>query len=152
MRKAWTTKDAGAITGATTSQLDHWDATDLLWPSLHRPRTDGGSMRLYGIEDLMEMRVLVELRRQGLTLQRIRLGLAYLRFRLPEIRRPMKELVLETDGHTMFAVIGEDEVVDTLAAGQQVVCRVALGPILQELGSLSLGRPCHGPTEEVGAA
>ena len=127
----WRTKQVRTITGASLRQLQYWDETDVVHPSANRPASDGGSMRLYSFDDLLQLQVLVAMRVQGLSLQRIRRGLVYLRFRLSDIKQPLRELVLQTDGETMFAITG-GEAIDTLDNGQHV-CRVALGPIIEDL-------------------
>ena len=132
MRAIWTTRAASQVSGASLRQLQYWDETDVVQPSLSRPASDTGHLRLYGFQDLVELRVLVAMRKDGLSLQRIRRGLIYLRFRMPSVGRPLREMVLQTDGQSMFALVGEGDVIDTLSNGQHV-CTVAFGRIIDEL-------------------
>jgi DNA-binding transcriptional MerR regulator len=78
-------------------------------------------MRLYSFTDLIQFKVAKFLRDQGLSLQKIRKSLNFLRRHLPEIERPLVQLRFLTDGETIFVLTNKDrEIIDTLKKGQYV--------------------------------
>ena len=108
--------------GIPVSALHYWDRSDLLKPSL-RPATGRGSRRLYSFTDLVQLLVISRLRELGLSLQRIRRCLLFLRRKFPHLEAPLAELSLVTDGEAIFLLTDEpDKVLDTLR--QQMVWSV----------------------------
>lgn len=106
----------------SVSALHYWDRSDLLKPSL-RPATGRGSRRLYSFTDLVQLLVIARLRELGLSLQRIRRCLSFLRRKFPHLEAPLAELSLVTDGEAIFLLTDEpDKVLDTLR--QQMVWSV----------------------------
>ena len=72
----------------------------------------------------------MRLRDTGLSLQRIRQGLEYLRqFK----RRPLRDVVLITDGKDLFEKRKGDQLVSVLNGGQMAFSVVFLGRIPEEL-------------------
>lgn len=120
------------ITGLTYRQLDYWDRTHLIKPSLHEA-TGIGSTRLYSFADLVQLRVAYVLREKGISLQKLRKCLAYLKKHAPEIEQPLAQLRLLTDGESVFVLTKDPRVmVDTLRGGQ-LVWSLALGEIVAEV-------------------
>lgn len=97
------------MTGATQSQLRYWDKLRLVQPSIQS--TDGrpGKRRKYSFRDLVMLRVVVTLKANGLSLQRIGRAWNYLRRQGVDPR----DVKLVTDGGTVFAV-EPDNLVDLL--------------------------------------
>ncbi len=68
-----------------------------------------------------------------ISLQKIRKPLALLRRNFPEVKAPLAELRLVTDGETLFLVDRDpSRIMDTLQGGQ-FVFSLALGEIIEEL-------------------
>jgi DNA-binding transcriptional MerR regulator len=108
----------------SASALNYWDRTCLLKPSV-RPAAGRGTKRLYSFRDLIQILVVFRLRGLGLSLQRIRKCLDFLRRRFPHLDAPLAELSLVTDGETIFLLTDEpDKVLDTLR--QQLVWSVPI--------------------------
>ncbi|MEW6226585.1 MAG: MerR family transcriptional regulator [Bacillota bacterium] len=63
------------LTGLTCGQLDYWDRTGFIRPSL-APAAGRGSARLYSFQDVV-LRVAKELRGAGVALQRLRKGFCF---------------------------------------------------------------------------
>jgi predicted RNase H-like HicB family nuclease len=73
------------------------------------------------------------LRNQGLSLQKIRKSLNYLRKHLLEIEKPLAELRFLTDGETIFVLTNRNrEIIDTLKKGQ-FVFTIAIGELINDL-------------------
>jgi predicted RNase H-like HicB family nuclease len=125
-------KTACGITGLSYRQLDYWDRTHFIKPSLQEARGTG-SARLYSFADLVQLRVAKMLRDKGISLQKIRRCLSYLKKQAPEVQKPLARLHFLTDGESVFVLTKDPQVmVDTLRGGQFVLS-LALGEIAEEM-------------------
>lgn len=88
------------ILGISRRQLQYWADTDLVPPSA---RTPGGHHR-YAFQDLVALRAAKRLIDAGVSVQRIRRSIQALRLRLPEVERPLVELVLVATGDVVLVV------------------------------------------------
>ncbi|HAU36313.1 MAG TPA: hypothetical protein DCX07_01165 [Phycisphaerales bacterium] len=70
----FSSRDAIRVTGATQRQLDYWDVLGLV-PASISGNPGKGRARRYSFRDLIKLRVVVTLRKAGLSLQRIRKAL-----------------------------------------------------------------------------
>lgn len=126
------TKAIQKITGLTIRQIDYWDRTHFIKPSVAEA-TGQGSARLYSFTDLVQIKVAKTLLDRGITLQKIRKSITYLKKNMPDVEKPLSELMFITDGNTVFVITGDDkQIVDTLKKGQ-LVFAIALGDLIQEL-------------------
>ena len=113
-------------------QIDHWDKTHLIKPSVQEA-SGYGSVRLYSFQDLIQFKVVKTLTDKGISLQKIRKSVGYLRKNLPNIKKPLVELKFLTDGETIFALTNDKkEIIDTLKSGQ-LVFSIAIGELVEEL-------------------
>jgi len=120
------------ITGLSMRQIDYWDRTHFIKPSI-REATGHGSVRLYSFNDLVQMKVAKTLLDKGISLQKIRKAIIYLKKNMPEVKKPLLELRFLTDGETIFVLTkNEKKIIDTLRSGQ-LVFSIALGEIMEEL-------------------
>ncbi|MGH7960698.1 MAG: MerR family transcriptional regulator [Candidatus Binatia bacterium] len=125
-------KTACRITGLSYRQLDYWDRSHFIKPSLQEA-AGTGSARLYAFVDLVQLRVAKALREQGLSLQKIRKCVTYLKTHAPEVEKPLAQVRLLTDGESIFVLTKDPKVmVDTLRDGQ-FVFSLALGEIVEEV-------------------
>jgi predicted RNase H-like HicB family nuclease/DNA-binding transcriptional MerR regulator len=125
-------KTACRITGLSYRQLDYWDRSHFIKPSLQEA-TGIGSARLYTFVDLVQLRVAKMLREQGLSLQKIRKCVTFLKTHAPEVEKPLAQLRLLTDGESIFVLTKDPKVmVDTLRGGQ-FVFSLALAEIVEEV-------------------
>ena len=126
------TKAIQKITGLTMRQIDYWDRTHFIKPSVAEA-TGYGSARLYSFTDLVQMKVAKTLKDRGVTLQKIRKSITYLKKNMPDVEQPLSELRFLTDGNTVFVITGDDrQIIDTLKKGQ-LVFAIALGDLIEEL-------------------
>lgn len=125
-------KTACRITGLSYRQLDHWDRTHFIKPSLQEAKGTGSS-RFYSFLDLIQLRVAKALREKGISLQKIRKSLTYLKTNFPSIGKPLAQLRFLTDGESIFVLTQDPKVmVDTLRKGQ-LVWSFALGEVVEEV-------------------
>lgn len=129
------------ITGLSYRQLDYWDRSHFIKPSLQEAKGTG-SARLYAFGDLIQLRVAKMLREKGISLQKIRHCLTFLKKHAPEVEQPLAQLRLLADGESIFVLTEDSKVMlDTLRGGQ-FVFSVALEEIVSEM---------RGKVEELGA-
>ena len=121
------TSEVSHVVGATYNQLVYWDKTGLVSPSL-RAASGRGSRRLYSIEDIFELKVLMKLLDSSLPLQRIRSSFRFIRGQ----SKTLSSFVVLTDGKTVYFYEDYDVLVDTLKEGQTVL-RIAVQDLIAEV-------------------
>ena len=120
-----------ALTGVSGRQVEHWATTGVVRPSI--PAAGKGTRRGYSFKDLVALRVAKRLKDEGISLQKISKALAYLRKNFPDVKEPLAELRLLTDGDTIFLMDQDPQkILDTLKGGQ-FVFSLALGEIIAGL-------------------
>ena len=119
---------AAVAAGITYRQLDYWARTELVEPSV-RAASGSGSQRLYGFRDILALKIVKRLLDAGISLQQIRIAVAYLR---EQGTSDMTQVTLMSDGATVYACTSPDEVVDLLQGGQGVF-GIALGRVCEEV-------------------
>ncbi len=115
------------IVGITYRQLDYWDRTELVQPSV-RGAQGSGSQRLYSFDDVVALKVVKNLVDTGVSLQKIRKAIDELR----ERGRGLAESTLVSDGVTVYAVEDGEELIDLLRKGQGVFA-ISVAPVVDEL-------------------
>jgi len=119
------------ITGVSRMQLQHWDRTGTIRPSI-RIGAGKGSRKEYSFKDLVQLKVAKRLREEGISLQKIRKALEYLRKNFPDIKAPLAELRFLTNGVDLF-ILTEDPNTILDALKGQFVFSFALGQIIDGL-------------------
>lgn len=116
--EGFTSHQACRLTGCTSRQLRYWDKIGLVQPSVQQTGGRPGVPRLYSFRDLVGLRVITSLLDGGMSLQRIRRALEYLR-RKAGLEDHLSELKLITDGKSVFKIARrEGEILDALRHGQ----------------------------------
>jgi DNA-binding transcriptional MerR regulator len=116
------------IVGITYRQLDHWDRTGLKSPSLVQAK-GSGTQRLYSYQDVLELRIIKQLLDAGVTLQRARKAIDFLRESGEELASA--SLVLGAAGSVL--VRDDEELLDLLKGGQRVFNVVALSGVVGDV-------------------
>jgi DNA-binding transcriptional MerR regulator len=128
----YNTKTVCRLTGLTVRQVDYWDRIHFIKPSLGEA-SGYGSVRRYSFNDLVQLKVAKTLNDDGISLQKIRGAVTYLKKNFPDVDRPLAEMRLVTDGKTVFVLSGETKtILDTLSRGQLVMA-IAVGEIIETL-------------------
>jgi DNA-binding transcriptional MerR regulator len=114
LKNSYSAREVAALTGLTARQLQWWDARRLFQSAVKSKRTAAGGFteRRYTPVDLLELMVLADLRRQGMTVGRIRHLLETLRGRF---------------GIRLFDAIGGAGAVTLLTDGTEIYARTARG-------------------------
>lgn len=119
------------ITGVSRMQLQHWDRTGIVRPSI-KLGAGKGSRREYSFKDLVQLKVAKRLREEGISLQKIRTALEYLRKNFPDVKAPLAELRFLTNGVDIFVLTDvPDAILDALKG--QFVFSFALGELIDGL-------------------
>jgi len=119
------------ITGVSRMQLQHWDRTGIVRPSVSRG-AGKGSRREYSFKDLVQLKVAKRLRDEGISLQKIRKALEFLRKNFPDVKSPLAELRFLTNGVDLFILTDRaDLILDALKG--QFVFSFALGAMIDSL-------------------
>jgi len=118
--KLYSSQEASRLAGITYRQLDSWTRSGLVKPE--QEAAGSGSVRGWSPEQVVALRVIGDLRRAGLPMQRIRRAVNWLRRNLPKIAAPLSELSFVTDGQRIFYLSrNPGKLVDVLAGGQAVL-------------------------------
>jgi DNA-binding transcriptional MerR regulator len=106
LKKTYSSREVAALTGLTARQLQVWDASGLLAPTIRPHRTEAGGYteRRYSPIELFELLVLADLRRRGFSIHQLHAILRILREqfgqRLYEATGGGGSVQLLTDGRT----------------------------------------------------
>jgi DNA-binding transcriptional MerR regulator len=123
---------ARRIAGISYRQLDYWDKTALVRPSIQHARGKG-SRRVYGFEDLVELRVVARLLAAGVSPPAVRKPARYLREHFADVVRPLARLTLVPEGRSLLVRTTEGKRLIDATAGGQVVISFAVAPIVRDV-------------------
>jgi DNA-binding transcriptional MerR regulator len=139
LKNTYSAREVAAMTGLTARQLQWWDARRLFASAVASKRTAAGGFteRRYTPVDLLELMVLADLRRQGLSISKIRLLLDTLRdrfgVRLFDAMGGSGPVTLLTDGREVFAKTADGEFINILRSPNQPMLVLGDLPMLKEL-------------------
>jgi DNA-binding transcriptional MerR regulator len=139
LKNTYSAREVAALTGLSARQLQWWDSRRLFTSAVASRRTAAGGFteRRYTPVDLLELMVLADLRRHGLSVGRIRLLLDTLRakfgIRLFEAIGGAGRITLLTDGEEIYARTADGEFINLLRAPDQPLLVVGDLPLLKEL-------------------
>lgn len=112
--------------GITYRQLDYWTTTGLVRASV-RDAGGSGTQRLYGFDDIVQLKLIKRLLDAGVGLRRIRSAVAFIR----EQGLSLKDVTLVSDGATVYAIDDGRQLIDLLQRGQGVFA-IAVSPLVAE--------------------
>ena len=118
------------VVGITYRQLDYWDRSGLLGPSL-QVASGSGTQRLYTFQDVVTLRVIKRLKDAGTSLHKIRSAFEQLEEQVGSGWRN-SDITLLSDGTTIYAATSPEEVIDLLQGGQGVF-GIAIRPVHDEV-------------------
>jgi DNA-binding transcriptional MerR regulator len=145
LKNTYTSREVAAMTGLTARQLQWWDAHRLFASHIAAKKTARGGYteRRYTPVDLLELLVLAELRRQGVSVAQLRRLLDTLReqfgVRLFETIGGGGPLTLLSDGHDVYGRTANGDLFNMLRDPQQPLLMLADVEGLRELGAARPG-------------
>jgi DNA-binding transcriptional MerR regulator len=139
LKKLYSSREVAALTGLTARQLQWWHARGLFVPAVPPHKTDAGGFteRRYTPVELLELMVLADLRRRGLTIPDIRRLIDVLRthfkVRLFEAIEGGGPITLFVDGQQIFARTEAGAIYNVLESPSQPLLMVGEGLKLRQL-------------------
>jgi DNA-binding transcriptional MerR regulator len=128
---SFSSKQVTELTGITARQLQWWDERGIVVP-----RRQGHS-RLYSLEDMAELAVILDLRGRGFSLQKVRKVMRFLQRelgkRLVETVSSGSEYHLLTDGRHIFLEDSAQRIVDLLKNTRQPMLAVCLTDTVRQI-------------------
>ena len=143
LKNTYTSREVADLTGLTARQLQWWDDKRLFAAHIAPKRTARGGYteRRYTPVDLLELLVLADLRRQGLSVAQLRRLLDTLRtrfgVRLFETIGGGGSVTLLTDGHDVYGRTSSGELYNLLRDPLQPLLMLSGADALRELGARS---------------
>jgi len=141
LKNTYSTREVAAMTGLTARQLQWWDARRVFASHIASKKTARGGYteRRYTPVDLLELVVLAELLRQGVSVAQLRRLLETLRdqfgVRLFETIGGGGPLTLMTDGQDVYGRTSNGDLFDMLRDPQQPLLMLQEVEGLRELGN-----------------
>jgi DNA-binding transcriptional MerR regulator len=139
LKNTYSSREVAALTGLSARQLQWWDDRRLFQSAVApKPTAAGGfTERRYTPVDLLELMVLADLRRQGLTVSRLRRLLETLRtrfgMRLFDAIGGAGSLTLMTDGRDVYARSTDGEFYNLLRDPDQPLLVLGAEPGMRNL-------------------
>ena len=130
MKQGYTGPQVCKIVGISYRQLDHWTTTKLVKASL-RNLKGSGHHREYSFEDLLRLKIIMNLRNGGMSLQKIRIALKALQ-KILDTGVSFSDVTVVSDGQSIYASKNENDFIDILRKGQAVF-GISLGPVHDEI-------------------
>jgi DNA-binding transcriptional MerR regulator len=130
IKKFYTSSQVCKIINITYRQLDYYDRTDFVKPSV-KNAGGYGTRRMYDFDDLMKLRVIKKLMDAGISIQRIRKAKRFLEENNGKYGT-FSDVTLISDGETVYACNSDKDIIDTLKSGQGVF-GIALGKVYEDL-------------------
>lgn len=119
---------AARASGISYRQLDYWDRSALVQPSV-REASGSGSQRLYSFRDILVLKLVKKFLDAGVSLQQIRKAIV-------ELRRAgigdLAKITLISDGAKVYLCTSGDQVIDLIDKGQGVF-GISVGRVLGEV-------------------
>jgi DNA-binding transcriptional MerR regulator len=129
--ETFSSQDVTRITGVSLRQLQWWDEQGVVSP------IQRGHKRLYQLHEVMEVSLISELRRKGISLRKIRLVLRYLNKELGngllDSLRSGDESHLLTDGKNVYIENDHSQIVDILSNANQPMISVCMSDQVKRL-------------------
>jgi DNA-binding transcriptional MerR regulator len=110
VRSNLTIGEVRRVTGATLRQLDYWDSIGFIKPSGTNPQRKG--WRSYSFDDLVRITAVVQLRKEGVSLQMMQEVIEALKEHSSD---PLRELKLMVYGGKVFVYKSQEEVFEAMS-------------------------------------
>jgi len=118
------------VVGITYRQLNYWAKIGFIKPSIKQ--SGKKSRRRYSFADLVRLRTAKELLDNGISLQKIRKAMNYLKKRDPQIKEPLVQLKFLTNGKSIYTLTKDSNKVIDVLNKNQLVWSIAIGKISQD--------------------
>jgi DNA-binding transcriptional MerR regulator len=145
----YTTTEVAHITGFSLRQLDYWARKKMIMPSFQQAH-GSGSHRLYTVEDLVQLNIVLQLKKYNWSTQKIHKAIETLKDIMNDTN-PMRNAILIHGKGTIFALsktrAGERILIDALSTTGQQVMSFVLETLLEEIknttSTLGIDKPAY---------
>jgi DNA-binding transcriptional MerR regulator len=149
--ETYSSLDVSNMTGVSLRQLQWWDEQGVVSP------VQRGHRRMYQLHEVVEVSLITELRRKGISLQKIRRVLRFLKKELgPQFLAAVQdgtEVHLLTDGKTLFLETNHSSIVDILKNAEQPIIGVCISDQIERLtAGVHLKKPVQPERQSAGRA
>ena len=127
----YNTKAASRLAGISLRQLQYWDERGFFRPSIKSAR-GRGSKRLYSFHDLVCLKVMKDLARRGLNLQKIIRCLQPLRQYTVDGNESLESAKYLSDGEKFFVITSDRDKI-LAAIEHEFVFSLGIGALVREL-------------------
>lgn len=129
----YNSKAASRLVGISLRQLQYWDERGFFRPSV-KSAQGRGSKRLYSFHDLVCLKVMKDLARRGLSLQKIIRCLQPLRHYTAHSHQNLESAKYLSDGDKLFVITSDrDKILDAIE--HEFVFSLGIGTLVRELNS-----------------
>ena len=129
--ETFNSKMVSRIVGVSLRQIQYWDERGFIRPSV-RLAEGRGSKRLYSFSDLIQLKVVKDLTKRGLSLRKVRRCLTHLKHSFPHTAEPLSSLRYLTDGDKLFVLTSDREkILDVM--DRQFIFSFGIGNLVREL-------------------
>ncbi len=129
--EAFNSKMVSRIVGVSLRQIQYWDERGFIRPSV-RLAEGRGSKRLYSFSDLIQLKVVKDLTKRGLSLRKVRRCLTHLKHSFPQTAEPLRSLRYLTDGDKLFVLTSDREKILNVM-DRQFIFSLGIGNLVREL-------------------
>ena len=127
----YSSNDVSSMTGVSLRQLQWWDEQGVVSP------VQRGHRRMYQLHEVIEVSLITELRAKGISLQKIRKVLGFLKNELGaqflEAIQGGGEFHLLTDGENLYLESNHKSIVDILKSSRQPLIGVCISDQVERL-------------------
>jgi DNA-binding transcriptional MerR regulator len=116
LKRSYSAREVAALTGLSARQLQWWDESRLVLPTVAPRRTEAGGFteRRYSPVEMLELMVLADLRRRGVSVRKL---------------RALMDVLRERFGVRLFETIGDGGTVTLLTDGREIYARTSRGDL-----------------------
>lgn len=130
----FTAKEVCKLLDLEYTRLDYWARSKFFEPSISKAQ-GSGSKRLYSFLDLVTLKIIKALRDEGITVQKLKKVIKYMRQKGNEVENPFAGSVFITDGKKVFELTSEPNVVVDILNNGQLVWVIAIDRVVKQLRS-----------------
>ncbi len=149
LQNSFSTREVLEVTGVSARQLQWWDERRIVIPAR------SGRIRVYSLSNLVDILLIEQLRRRGVSLAQVRRVLRMLRAELPDgiedLLEGRSQYHLLLDGRRVFLETDTRQVLDLLQSSMQPMLLISLAETVKPL-TISLPNLLEEPTGKISSS
>jgi DNA-binding transcriptional MerR regulator len=149
LKDCFSTREVLEVTGVSARQLQWWDERRIVIPSR------SGRIRIYSLSNLVDILLIEQLRRRGVSLAQVRRVLRMLRAEIPDgiedLLEGRSQYHLLLDGRRVFLETDTRQVLDLLQNSMQPMLLISLAETVKPL-TISLANLLEEPQQKISSS